>query len=99
MTRPDRMIEPSEIRTVVMRGALIEDYPEDVRGHSCLVHGQSEGGRDIHVVCAPKKDFSQSLLHIFQPRMNGIRIFAPGGYDELHPPSRTDEPVDSALSR
>ena len=57
MARPDRMIEPSEVRTAVMHGALIEDYPDDVRGHSCLMHGQGEGGRDIHVVCAPKEDF------------------------------------------
>ena len=40
-----------------MQGEVIEDYPEDVRGHSCLVHGYGVGQRDIHVVCAPKDDF------------------------------------------
>ena len=38
-------------------GDLIEDYPEDARGHSCLVHGKGLGRRDIHVVCSPKEDF------------------------------------------
>ena len=57
MARPDRMITPSEIRTIIMQGELIEDYPEDARGHSCLLHGQGVDQRDIHVVCAPKKDF------------------------------------------
>ena len=57
MTRPDRMIEPVEVREVVIQGELIEDYPEDVRGHSGLIHGKGKHRRDIHVVCAPKKDF------------------------------------------
>lgn len=51
------MITPGEIRRVIMRGDVIEDYPEDVRGHSCLVHGRGLDGRDIHVVCAPKDEF------------------------------------------
>ena len=57
MTRPDRMIEPIEVREVVMQGDLIEDYPEDMRGHSGLIHGKGRQQRDIHVVCAPKEDF------------------------------------------
>ena len=57
MARPDRMIAPSEIRNVIMYGELIEDYPEDARGHSCLLHGRGVDERDIHVVCAPKEDF------------------------------------------
>ena len=57
MARPDRMITPDEIRAVIMRGEVIEDYPEDARGHSCLLHGHGVGRRDIHVVCAPKEHF------------------------------------------
>ncbi len=57
MARPDRMIAAIDIRTVIMHGELIEDYPDDVRGHSCLIHGQGSDQRDIHVVCAPKGDF------------------------------------------
>ena len=41
----------------VEHGNLIEDYPEDARGHGCLVHGKGLGRRDIHVVCSPKEDF------------------------------------------
>lgn len=57
MARPERMISPAEIRSVLVNGDVIEDYPEDARGHSCLVHGRGPDGRDIHVVCAPKKEF------------------------------------------
>ena len=51
------MITPNEVRMVVEQGDLIEDYPEDARGHSCLMHGKGFGRRSIHVVCSPKEDF------------------------------------------
>ena len=51
------MIAPNEVRMVVEHGDLIEDYPEDARGHSCLMHGKGLGHRSIHVVCSPKENF------------------------------------------
>jgi len=56
MSRPDRMITAEEIREAVLSGEIIEEYPEDQRGESCLVfHGKHN--RVIHVVCAPKKEY------------------------------------------
>lgn len=57
MSRPSRMITGQDVRRVVMHGEIIEDYPEDVRGHSCLLLGIDLGGRAIHVVCSPKPEF------------------------------------------
>jgi len=57
MSRSDRMITTQEVETVVTRGELIEDYPEDPRGHSCLILGFGEKKRAIHVVCAPKDEY------------------------------------------
>lgn len=57
MLRPDRMIRRMEVRMVVEHGEIIEDYPADARGHSCLLLGVGDGGRPIHVVCAPKDDY------------------------------------------
>ncbi len=57
MSRPERMIRVAEVRAVLENGEVIEDYPEDARGHSCLMLGQREEGRPIHVVCAPKDDY------------------------------------------
>ncbi len=57
MSQFDRVITAVEVETVVGRGELVEDYPEDVRGHSCLLHGFGEEGRPIHVVCSPKDDY------------------------------------------
>lgn len=57
MSRPDRLITTSEIHSVVEQGEIIEDYPEDVRGHSCLMLGRGLGGCAIHVVCSPKEEY------------------------------------------
>lgn len=57
MNDPERMISTQEVRTVIFHGTIIEDYPEDVRGHSCLMLGQGHDGRPIHVVSAPRSDY------------------------------------------
>ncbi|MEK7760981.1 MAG: DUF4258 domain-containing protein [Nitrospirota bacterium] len=57
MSRFDRMIASQEVQTVAMTGRLVEDYPEDPRGHSCLLLGHGDGGRPIHVVVAPRDEY------------------------------------------
>jgi hypothetical protein len=44
MARPDRIITPGDVRHVIEHGRVIEDYPEDVRGHSCLLQMVSREG-------------------------------------------------------
>lgn len=66
MNSPDRMISTQEVRAVVFRGTVIENYPEDVRGHSCLVLGWGEGDRPLHVVCAPKPDYL-AIITVYLP--------------------------------
>ena len=51
------MISRAEVRQVIEKGDVIEDYPEDARGHSCLLLGFGEGDRPVHVVCTPKEDY------------------------------------------
>lgn len=57
MNTPERMIRPAEVEKAVMDGDMIEDYPEDARGHSCLILGSGDEDRPIHVVCSPKDDY------------------------------------------
>lgn len=57
MSRPDRMITTAEVRRVIFDGEVIEDYPEDARGHSCLMLGIGDGNRSIHIVCSPKDEY------------------------------------------
>jgi Domain of unknown function (DUF4258) len=57
ISRPERMITTKEIQSIVMTGEVIEDYPEDIRGHSCLILGFGDNNRAIHVVCSPKDEY------------------------------------------
>lgn len=57
MSRPDRMISTADVRSVLGEGEIIEDYPEDTRGHSCLLLGRGRNERPIHIVCAPKDEY------------------------------------------
>jgi hypothetical protein len=57
MNSPEPMISTREVRAVVIRGTVIQDYPEDARGHSCLMLGWGDKDRPLHVVCAPKPDY------------------------------------------
>ena len=43
-------ISVDEIRQALLSGIIIEDYPAHRRGPCCLVYGQTETGRDLHVV-------------------------------------------------
>ena len=56
MSKPDRMISTADIRSVIANGEIIEDYPDDVRRHSCLMLA-FVADRPIHVVCSPKNDY------------------------------------------
>ena len=57
MSRPDRMITTREVESIVMAGEVVENYPEDARGYSCLILGFGQEGRPIHVVCSPKDEY------------------------------------------
>ncbi|MBU2623493.1 MAG: DUF4258 domain-containing protein [Proteobacteria bacterium] len=56
MSKPDRMISTKDIRLVLEHAEIIEDYPEDVRGHSCMIFSFIDK-RPIHVVCSPKEEY------------------------------------------
>ena len=45
-----RRIKAEDIEQAVKTGTIIEDYPEDRRGPSCLILGFA-GKRPLHVVC------------------------------------------------
>ena len=57
MNRPDRLITTTEVHEVIQTGQVIEDYPTDARGHSCLMMANTSNERVVHVVCSPKDDY------------------------------------------
>ncbi|MEW6417931.1 MAG: DUF4258 domain-containing protein [Nitrospirota bacterium] len=57
MNAENELISRDEVRDVIFKGKIIEDYPEDRRGHSCLMMGFTQKDRHVHVVCAPKEEY------------------------------------------
>lgn len=57
MNAEDELITTAEVRHVVIHGEIIESYPEDKRGHSCLMFAAPAGQRPVHVVCSPKEEY------------------------------------------
>ncbi|MDQ1354605.1 MAG: hypothetical protein QG657_4914 [Acidobacteriota bacterium] len=50
--RIERSINKTEIEEAIFGGEIIEDYPEDKYGPSCLILGFTNEGRPIHVQCS-----------------------------------------------
>ena len=56
MNSEKRLISTEEVEEKIYKGSIIEEYPDDKRGHSCLINGRIKV-RPIHVVCAPKDEY------------------------------------------
>ncbi|MDM8550399.1 DUF4258 domain-containing protein [Desulfobacterales bacterium HSG2] len=59
--REIHMIRIWELETALRNCEIIEDYPDDPRGPSCLVLGFC-GARLVHIVCTIKEDIGELLL-------------------------------------
>ena len=66
MSRADRMITAADVEAVLLRGEIIEEYPADVRGPSCLMLGSAIDGGPVHVVCAPKDEYL-AIITAYRP--------------------------------
>lgn len=62
-----RRISVSEIREAISDGEIIEDYPEDKYGPSCLIHGKTTGGRAIHVQCSYPSRQVIKVITVYEP--------------------------------
>lgn len=57
MNLPERMISRQMVEDAIESGELVEDYPNDPRGHSCLLMGKDRSGLTLHVTCAPTPEY------------------------------------------
>ena len=46
---------------------VIENYPDHKRGPCCLIYGQNEMGRDLHVVCTASLDLA-IIITVYEPK-------------------------------
>ena len=68
MNLSERMILRKEVCEAIESDEVVEDYPDDPRGHSCLLKGSSRRGRVIHLVCAPKGDYL-AVVTVYAPSL------------------------------
>jgi hypothetical protein len=66
MSRPDRMIGTGDVRHIIAEGEVIEDYLDDIRGHSCLLMGFDKGRKPVHIICAPRDDYL-AIITAYRP--------------------------------
>ncbi len=48
----ERDVAEEEVVEVLLTGEIIEEYPEDKYGPSCLIYGRTQVGRPLHVQCS-----------------------------------------------
>jgi len=48
-------------------GEVIEDYPDDKYGPSCLVFGLSKSCRPIHIQCSHPSRKAVKIITLYQP--------------------------------
>ncbi len=48
----ERHISPNEVKYAILSGEVIEDYPVDKYGPSCLIYGVTKEDRVLHVHCS-----------------------------------------------
>ncbi len=55
-------IKDHEVAEAILRGKIIEDYPEDKPYASCLIYGKTSEGRPLHAVCAYAADDERVII-------------------------------------
>ena len=68
----DRVIERNiwsrEVEETVSTGEIIEDYPQDKYGPSCLIFGRTAAGRILHVqISYPSPDEQVKVITVYEP--------------------------------
>lgn len=61
--RQSEQITIEEIEKTLLKGAIIEEYPKDPRGESCLV-----GDKKLHVVCGFREE-RLLIITNYRPKM------------------------------
>lgn len=62
-----RKIGLESIEQAIIQGEIIEVYPEDQRGPSCLISGKTSEERPIHVVCGEFQNDALFIITAYEP--------------------------------
>ena len=56
-----------EVREAVSAAEVIEDYPGDKYGPSCLLMGYTAGGRPLHIQCSYPSRPLVKIITLYEP--------------------------------
>jgi hypothetical protein len=62
-----RRISAEELRQAIATGEIIEDYPDDRYGPSCLILGYTQEGRRLHIHCSYGRRELIKIITVYQP--------------------------------
>jgi len=65
--RQEEQITVAEIEQALLTGDIIEKYPKDERGESCLVAAKTEN-KPMHIVCG-KRDSRLLIVTVYRPKL------------------------------
>ena len=60
-------ITVQELHEAIADGEVIEDYPNDKYGPSCLVFGMTKSRRPIHIQCSYPSRKVVKIITLYQP--------------------------------
>lgn len=58
-----------EIESALLKCEILEEYPQDPRGSSCLVLGYGQEGYPIHIVCGKTKSGKLRIITVYIPAL------------------------------
>jgi len=62
-----RGISVAELREAISRGTIVESYPDDKYGPSCLIFGFTGSSRPIHIVATSGSRPLVKIITIYEP--------------------------------
>jgi len=65
-----RKISVAEIKQAILQGNIIEDYPNDKYGASCLIFALTQQQRPLHIHCSYPTRSLIKIITVYQPNPN-----------------------------
>ncbi len=62
-----RRISIQEMKEAIMAGAIIEGYPKDRYGPSCLMFGRTKESRPLHIQCSYPPRTLIKIITLYEP--------------------------------
>ena len=66
--KPLTVIASTSIQQALVRGQLLENYPQHQRGACCLFGGLSQDSRPLHIVCTTVQPLL-IIITVYEPKL------------------------------